>query len=83
MICNDKVEALWKRYEASTSPAERQQLSQAIQRYTVEEYLAVPLYINPFVHAVGPKVAGNIKSYYATPQAPYPYPWENWQVKTE
>lgn len=83
MICDDKVEALWKRHEASTSPEERKQLSQAIQRYTVEEYLAVPLYINPFVHAVGPKVAGDLKSYYATPQAPYPYPWEHWKVKAE
>lgn len=58
------------KYEASTSPSERKQLSQAMQRYTIEEYLAVPLYINPFVHAVGPKVVGDLKFYYATPQAP-------------
>jgi len=49
----------------------------------------VPLYVNPFVHAVGPRVlpegtaqpGQGFHAYWATPQAPYPYPWEEWQVK--
>jgi peptide/nickel transport system substrate-binding protein len=88
-ICDDRIEALWAKYNVSTDPEERKTLSQSIQRIVVEDYLAVPLYINPFVHAVGPKVlpegqaaAGEgIHKYWASPQAPYPYPWEEWKVK--
>lgn len=88
-ICDDRIEALWTQYNASTDPAERTKLSQAIQRIVIEDFLAVPLYVNPFVHAIGPKVlpAGKAPAgegfhkYWAAPQAPYPYPWEEWQVK--
>ncbi len=49
----------------------------------------MPIYINPFVHAVGPKVlpAGDAPAgegfhrYWTTPLAGYPYPWEDWQVR--
>jgi hypothetical protein len=41
--------------------------------------------MNPFVHAVGPRVLpeGNgVQRYWDTKNAPYPYPWEIWEVKT-
>jgi hypothetical protein len=44
----------------------------------------VPLYINPFVHAVGPRVlpAGEaVHQYWDTLHAPFPWPWEIWEVK--
>lgn len=88
-ICDDRIEALWKQYNASIDPETRKKLSQDIQRIIVEDFLAVPLYINPFVHAVGPRVLPQGKAaqgegfhqYWASPQAPYPYPWEEWKVK--
>ncbi len=55
-ICDDRIEALWTQYNVSTNPEERKKLSQDIQRIVIADYLAVPLYINPFVHAVGSKV---------------------------
>jgi hypothetical protein len=44
----------------------------------------VPIYLNPFVHAVGPRVlpaGGAFQRYWDTPQAAYPVPWEWWEVK--
>ncbi len=83
-ICDERIEAKWKQYNASTNPEERKQLSQAMQQIIIDDFLAIPLYINPFVHAVGPKVLPEGKApagegfhkYWSSPQAPYPYPWE-------
>jgi peptide/nickel transport system substrate-binding protein len=88
-ICEPAIEERWKRHEASTDPEERDRLIKEIQRIIIDEYYFVPIYINPFVHAVGPRVlpAGDAPAsqgfhrYWATAQAPYPYPWEDWQVK--
>jgi len=55
-----------------------------VQRIIIAEYYFVPIYNNPFVHAVGPRVlpeGDGFHRYWDTPQAPYPYPWEWWQVK--
>ena len=54
-----------------------------IQRITIEEYYFVPIYINPFVHAIGPKVLPEGKDVrrWDTLHAPYPWPWEIWEVK--
>lgn len=90
-ICDPRIETLWSQYQASIDPEQRRKLSQDIQRIVVEDFMAVPLYINPFVHAIGPRVlpAGNAPvgegyhKYWAAPQAPYPYPWEEWQVKVK
>jgi hypothetical protein len=44
----------------------------------------VPLYLQPFVHAVGPKVLPEgeaVHHYWDTVNAPFPWPWEVWQVK--
>jgi peptide/nickel transport system substrate-binding protein len=88
-ICQPAIEELWQRHEASIDPAERDRLIKDIQRIIIQEYYFVPIYINPFIHAVGPRVlpAGNaplgegFHRYWVPPQAPYPYPWEDWQVK--
>ena len=83
-ICEPQVEALWAKHQASTDLEERDRLVKAIQRILIEEYYFVPIYLNPFVHAVGPRVltAGEaFHRYWDSPQAPYPYPWEWWAVK--
>jgi len=88
-ICDERIEEHWKQYNASTDPEERKELSHAIQRIIIDDFLAIPIYINPFVHAVGPRVLPEGKAssgegfhkYWSSPQAPYPYPWEEWQVK--
>ena len=83
-ICEPAIEELWKRHEASTNSEERDRLIKEVQRIIIEEYYFVPIYNNPFVHAVGPRVlpeGDGFHRYWDTPQAPYPYPWEWWQVK--
>ncbi len=83
-VCEPPIEALWTRHQASTDLDERDRLIKAIQRLLMEEYYFVPIYLNPFVHAVGPKVlpAGDgFHRYWDAPQAGYPYPWEVWEVK--
>jgi peptide/nickel transport system substrate-binding protein len=83
-ICEPKIDALWARHEASVDPAERDRLSKAMQRIIVEEYLLVPLYLQPFVQAVTPKVLPEgdaVHRYWDTPNAPFPWPWEVWEVK--
>ncbi|HSF04621.1 MAG TPA: ABC transporter substrate-binding protein [Methylomirabilota bacterium] len=83
-ICEPQIEALWAKHEASIDLAERDRLSKEIQRLIVEEYYLVPLYLNPFVHAVTPKVLPEgdaVRHYWDTVNAPFPWPWEVWEVK--
>lgn len=83
-MCEPKIEALWAKHEASIDVAERDRLSKEIQRIVVEEYYLVPLYLQPFVHAVGPKVLPEgeaVHHYWDTVNAPFPWPWEVWEVK--
>ncbi len=83
-ICEPKIESLWARHEASIDPAERERLSKEIQRLIVEEYYLVPLYLQPFVHAVTQKVLPEgdaVQRYWDTLNAPFPWPWEVWEVK--
>jgi peptide/nickel transport system substrate-binding protein len=84
-VCEPKIEELWKKHQASLDPEERDSLTASIQDILLKEYYFVPIYLNPFVHAVGPKVlpAGDaFHKYWDTKHAPYPWPWEIWQVKT-
>ncbi|MGH8067907.1 MAG: ABC transporter substrate-binding protein [Candidatus Entotheonellia bacterium] len=89
MICEPYIETRWATYEASIDPEERSRLLKEIQKYVIQEYLIVPLYINPFVHVVGPRVlpegdappGEGFHRYWATPQAPFPWPWEEWEVR--
>jgi peptide/nickel transport system substrate-binding protein len=86
IVCEPHIEELWAKHEASTKPEERDKLVKAIQRVLVEEYYFVPIYWNPFVHAIGPKVlpeGKGVERYYDTLHAPYPWPWEVWEVKAD
>ena len=52
----------------------------------LDEHYFVPIYWNPFVHAVGPRVLPEGKAvsrYWDTLNAPYPWPWEVWEVKAD
>jgi len=83
-ICEPQIEVRWAKHQASLDLAERERLVKEIQRIIVEEYYFVPIYLNPFVHAVGPRVlpeGDGIKRYWDTLHAPYPWPWEIWEVK--
>ena len=85
-VCEPHVEELWARHQASTNFEERDRVIKTIQRILIEEYYMVPIYLNPFVHAAGPRVlpAGDgFHRYWDTPQAGYPYPWEVWEVKAD
>jgi peptide/nickel transport system substrate-binding protein len=83
-VCEPQIEKLWAKHEASVKPDERDGLIKAIQRILIEEYYFVPIYLNPFVHAVGPRVlpeGDGFHRYWDTLHAPYPWPWEVWEVK--
>ena len=83
-ICEPKIESLWAKHEASIDVAERDRLSKDIQRAIVEGYYLVPVYLNPFVHAVTQKVLPEgeaVHHYWDTVNAPFPWPWEVWEVK--
>src|SRR5499427_6171825 len=83
-ICEPQVETLWTKHQASIDLVERDRLIKEIQRIIIEEYYFVPIYLNPFVHAVGPKVLPEgeaVHHYWDTLHAPFPWPWEVWEVK--
>ena len=85
-ICDPQIEALWKKHQASLDLAERERLVKQIQRIVLDEAYFVPIYWNPFVHAVGPRVlpeGEGFHRYWDTLNAPYPWPWEVWEVKAD
>jgi peptide/nickel transport system substrate-binding protein len=85
-VCEPHIEELWTKHQASIKPEERDRLIKQIQRILIEEYYFVPIYWNPFVPAVGPRVLPEGKGferYWDTLHAPYPWPWEVWEVKAD
>jgi peptide/nickel transport system substrate-binding protein len=85
-VCEPQIEELWGKHQASTNPEERDRLIKAIQKILIEDFHMIPMYWNPFVHAVGPRVLPEGKGferYYDTLHAPYPWPWEVWEVKAD
>ena len=77
---------MWTKHQGSRNLEERERLSKQIQRILIEDYYMVPMYWNPFVHAVGPRVLPEgkaVERYWDTLHAPYPWPWEVWEVKAE
>lgn len=83
-VCEPQIEKLWAKHQASVDLNERDSLIKAIQRILIEEYYFVPIYLNPFVHAIGPRVlpeGDGFHRYWDTLHAPYPWPWEVWEVK--
>jgi ABC-type transport system substrate-binding protein len=86
IVCEPHIEELWAKHQASANPEERDRLSKAIQKIIIEEYYFVPIYWNPFVPAVGPRVlpeGKGIERYWDTLHAPYPWPWEVWEVRAD
>jgi peptide/nickel transport system substrate-binding protein len=86
LVCEPATEELWAKHQSSTNPEERDRLIKAIQRMLVEDHYMVPIYWNPFVAAVGPRVlpeGKDFERYWDTLHAPYPWPWEVWQVKAD
>lgn len=85
LICDEeKLQPLLEQYETSLDPGERDQLSQEFQRILHDEFYVVPLYLNPFVHAIGSNVLPDDESYHDywdSPLSAYAYPWEEWSVK--
>jgi peptide/nickel transport system substrate-binding protein len=85
-VCEPQIEALWTKHQASLDVQERERLIKAIQRILLDEHHFVPVYWNPFVHAVGPRVlpeGQGFHRYWDTVNAPYPWPWEVWEVKAD
>jgi len=86
IVCEPHIEELWAKHQASAKPEERDRLSKTIQKILIEEYYFIPIYWNPFVHAVGPRVlpeGKGVERYWDTLHAPYPWPWEVWEVKAD
>ena len=86
VVCEPQIEELWTKHQASSKPEERDRLVKAIQKILIEDHHMVPIYWNPFVHAVGPRVLPEGKGferYWDTLHAPYPWPWEVWEVKAD
>jgi len=85
-ICEPPIEALWAKHQASLDAAEREKLVKQIQKILLDDYHFIPIYLNPFVHAVGPRVlpeGQGFHRYWDTLNAPYPWPWEIWEVKAD
>jgi ABC-type transport system substrate-binding protein len=85
-VCEPQIETLWTKHQASLDPAERERLIKSIQRILLDEYHFVPIYWNSFVHGIGPRVLPGgkaVSKYWDTLNAPYPWPWEVWEVKAE
>jgi ABC-type transport system substrate-binding protein len=83
-VCEPQIEKPWAKHQASTDLEGRERLVKAIQGILIEEYYSVPIYINSFVHAIGNRVlpAGEgFHRYWDSPQSPFPYPWEVWEVR--
>jgi len=85
-VCEPQIEALWTKHQASLDVVERERLVKRIQKILLDEYYFVPIYWNPFVHAVGPRVlpeGQGFHRYWDTLNAPYPWPWEVWEVRAD
>jgi len=85
-VCEPQIEALWTKHQASLDQAERERLVKSIQRIVLDEHYFVPLYLNSFVHGIGPRVlpeGKGVGKYWDTLNAPYPWPWEVWEVKAD
>ncbi len=88
--CDSQIEALWKKYQDdSTSAEDRVKLSREIQERIITEFIAVPIYLNSFTQAIGPRVlpegdapdGEGFHRYWGSPLSAFPFPWEDWEVK--
>ncbi|HEX2173454.1 MAG TPA: ABC transporter substrate-binding protein, partial [Dehalococcoidia bacterium] len=76
--CIPEVEEMWRRYQASTDPRERESIIVDIQNYLLDNNVMVPMYRNIFFHAQGPRVANDSKEIWgAIPQFSFLGPYED------
>lgn len=77
-ICDPNIDDPFAEYEASTDPAEREQLLNQIQQYIIDEHIFPYVYTLGLNMAQGPDVEqpGN-KVWAQIPQYAYPGPWED------
>jgi ABC-type transport system substrate-binding protein len=81
-VCDQRIDALWQRYQASRDLQEREDLIKQAQNIVLDEYIFVPIYINSFTLGVGPRIAGNPGDYVKTPMTPLPGPSEDFKVQS-
>lgn len=65
LICNDRIDALWDQYQASSDLSEREDLIKDAQIILLDEFMFVPIYVNAFAVGMGPRVAGKPSDYTA------------------
>jgi ABC-type transport system substrate-binding protein len=81
--CEPEVEAKMAAYDASTDPAEREQLLKDVQIYFNEKWLFPYVYNIGLTMAQGPRIANDWHEiWFAVPQYPYIYPWEDVRLKS-
>ena len=85
LVCDEeKLQPILEKYEQSLDPSERVELSHEFQRVLHEDFHVVTLYLNPFVHVIGPNVLpedDTYHKYWESPLSVYAWPWEEWAVK--
>jgi peptide/nickel transport system substrate-binding protein len=77
-ICDPNIDEPLAQYEASTDPAEREQLLNQIQQYIIDEHIFPYVYTLGLNMAQGPDVEQPGSEVWAQiPQYVYPGPWED------
>ncbi len=82
-ICDQRVEDLWKRYQASLDLKERNDLVTQAQNIVLDEYMYVPIYINSFTLGVGPRIGGKPDDYIQIPMTALPDPPEDFRLQAK
>jgi ABC-type transport system substrate-binding protein len=81
-LCLPDIEEPMKKYDSSTDPAERKKLLDQVQNYLLDQYLLIPILRQALPHAVGPRIANDIKDIEGSiPQYVYLGPYEDVQLK--
>jgi ABC-type transport system substrate-binding protein len=80
-VCDNRIDALWQRFQASLDPQERAELARQAQHIVLDEYIFVPIYINSFTLGVGSRIGGSPNDYVKTPMTPLPGPSEDFQLQ--
>jgi peptide/nickel transport system substrate-binding protein len=81
-LCMPEIEEPMKKYDSSTDQAERKKLLDQVQNYLLDQYLIIPVLRQALPHAVGPRIANDIKDIEgAIPQYVYLGPYEDLTLK--
>ena len=81
LICDDRIEALWSKYQEIYDPTEREQLMLEAQDILHEEHMMIPIYINAFTMGVGPNIAGSASDYTSVKMSVLAGPNEDFKLK--